>query len=402
MPAYCLDLTCHNTLARHRGIGRYAASLGRALHAIRGELGPGERLLAATSSEDISDDLRPERHERPLPPTEAQGAAYGRYFRGRWWGLRRTLDRVAPDVVHLVEGPQMLLLRSSRVVVTCHDLIPLLMPRWYIPRRWRNEPPLRARNFLWYHLADRLIAISKATASDLHDLLDIAPERITVIPQGVDHERFHPRAEPGERDDLTRRLGLPPRYALYVGAADPRKRVDLLLRSYRRVYHETRVPLVVVGAWTLRPPGELRALLSDLPPGAVLLLGEVPGGELPPLYRGADLHVLPSVYEGFGLTVLEAMAAGCPVVTTRCGALAEASGEAALHVEPDRVPELEEALIGALRDGAMRDRLRQRGLAHASAFTWERTARATLDVYRQCAGVRAVTREPPPCPGRAP
>lgn len=394
MPVYCLDLTAHNTLARQRGIGRYGYYLARALHDLRGELGPDEKLIAAVRcrGEVFTSDLRPDAHEEPLPPVAEQGAHYARYFWARRLFLRRALVARAPDVVHFLEGPQILPSDAYRSVVTCHDLIPLIFPSQYLPVPWRDEPIRRAREYLQYHRADRIISVSHATARDLLREIGVPEGRVTVIHHGIDHDTFHPRAREGEHDDLTRRLGVPRRYALYLGAHDRRKRVPLLLSAYASVFRETGVPLVLVGAWG-KLPEDLRPALRDMPDGAVRLLGAVDAADLPALYRSADLHVLPSVYEGFGLTVLEAMASGCPVVTTRGGSLPEVGGDAVAYVTEDSLSELEETLLAVLTDEPRRDAMRKKGIAQASTFTWERCARATLATYRRAAG-RAESLEP--------
>jgi glycosyltransferase involved in cell wall biosynthesis len=391
MPSYCLDLSSYNTLARYRGIGNYEVGLAHGLERLRGELAPDERFLSVFSPNEAPHEapLRPEHHATPLPPPAQQTAHYDRYFARRWLRLYPTLIRNAPNVVHFVEGPQAMISSSYGSVVTCHDLIPLRLPQWYIPRRLWNEPLRRAKDYLRYHLADRLIAVSHATALDLEQLLSIPRQRISVIHQGVDHDLFRPEAPAGERAEQVRRFSLPLRYCLYVGACDYRKQVDLLLRAYRQIFRATGVPLVLVGSWTEAPPPKLRSLLSQAPPGAIRLLGEVDPSDLPGLYRHAELHLLPSIYEGFGLTVLEAMASGCPVVTTRGGALGEAGGEAACYVAPQSASELEDATVSLLTDPVRRERLRDLGLAHARSFTWDRTARETLEVYRRCAGYRS-------------
>lgn len=395
MPVYCIDLTSYNTLARHRGIGRYTYYLANELHKLKAELRPDERLVASVSMRGeraISDEIRPQFHEEELPPIQKQSRAFDRFWMKRWLFLRQTLRSAAPDVMHFVEGPQTLPSRAYRSVVTCHDIIPLMNPAHYIRDSWRREPIARAKDYLRYTTASRLIAVSQATALDLEREMLIPRSRITVIPQGVDLNLYRPEGEAGERERISARYGLPARYSLYVGANDWRKRIELLLRSYGQVYKATGVPLVLVGAWTLKVPRGVKEALSYLPAGAVVQAGEVKAEDLPAIYRAADLHVLPSVYEGFGLTVLEAMACGCPVVTTRCGALPEAAGDAARFFTADNITELEEALARVLQDPALRAQMRAKGLAHVAQFSWERTARATLEVYREAAGLRAASR----------
>lgn len=393
MPTYYVDLTALNTLARSRGVGRYAHYLARGLHALRPELGPDERLVAIVGlrGDAFSDDLRPESHLRPLPPLLDQGPAYDRYWRDRWLFLRRTLRKAAPDVVHFIEGPAALPAAEYRSVVTCHDIIPLMLPALYLPKL-KDEPIRRAKDYLRYQLAQRVIAVSNATARDLSGTLGVPEGRISVVHEGVDHDTFHPEPAPGEVDRLRARHGLPARYALYLGAHDPRKRVGLLVTAWRAVYKATGVPLVLAGAWHGPTPDDLAHALREMPAGGVMRIGEVAAEDVPALYRHALLHPLPSIYEGFGLTVLEAMASGCPVVTTRGGSLPEAGGDAALYVRQDDITELEEACISVVNDGTVRDRMRERGLAHARSFTWERCARATLEAYRTVAAYRPPAR----------
>ena len=387
MPTYYVDLTALNTLARSRGVGRYAHYLARGLHALKPELGPSERLVAIVGlrgDEAFSDDLRPESHLRPLPSLLDQGPAYERYWRDRWLHLRGTLRKASPEVVHFIEGPAALPALEYRSIVTCHDIIPLLMPALYLPKLY-DEPVRRAKDYLRYQLAQRVIAVSNATSRDLSRGLGIPSGRISVVHEGVDHETFHPNAAPGEVDRIRKRYGLPPRYALYLGAHDPRKRVGLLVTAWRQVFRATGVPLVLAGAWHGPVPDDIANPLRDMPSGGVLRIGEVEAEDVPALYRHALVHPLPSIYEGFGLTVLEAMASGCPVVTTRGGSLPEAGGEAALYVREDDVTELETAVLSVVSDGTLRDRMRERGIEHARSFTWERCARATLEAYRTVA-----------------
>ena len=391
MTTYLVDATSYNSEGRPFGVGRYAYYLTRGFAAIRHELAPDERLLAAyhlRGDGAVTDDLAIDRHADEVPPS------YDTYNRGRRRYLRATLARAGADIVHFVEGPQALRVPDLPMVVTCHDLIPIMDPERYLPG-WYARFSRRLEDYLWYRGARRVIAISQTTADLAVSCLGIPRERITVIPQGVDHDRFHPIAPAGEHEDIRRAYDLPARYVLYVGSTDARKRVPVLMDSCRDVFRATGVPLVIVGAEFTRRKTAPKHLLRAAAPGSIVVTGEVPAEHLPALYRQAELHVLSSVYEGFGLTVLEAMACGCPVVTTTGGALPEVGGDAVRYVAPDNVTELAAATIDLLRDAAARDRLRLRGLERAGLFTWERTARETLALYRRAVG------RPVACPAGA-
>ncbi len=385
MPTYLFEASSYNSWGRPFGIGRYAYYLGRELHRLRGELDADERFLATvrTSGEGaVTSDLWLDHHTDPV--TEA----YRVFNKRRTRELPRTLAGAGADLIHYVEGPQALTVPGMPSVVTCHDLIPLIMPHDYIGTVF-SEMIRRWHDYLSYANARRIIAISQTTADLLVDFMNLPRERISVVLQGVDHERYHVRQTPGEREAIAQRYRLPKRYTMYVGATDWRKRVELLVENYHNVYRATGVPLALIGAAFDELDRRQKRIIDDAAPGSVLRIGQVRAEDLPALYRHAELHVLPSVYEGFGLTVLEAMASGCPVITTRGGALGEVAGDAARYVRPDSPSELEDALCDLLRNAAERDRLRARGLEQAKRFTWEKTARQTLDVYRRALGRHA-------------
>lgn len=233
--------------------------------------------------------------------------------------------------------------------------------------------------------ARRLIAVSQFTADDLMRVLAIPASRIDVVYHGVDTSRFHPPATP-EEEELYRvqrcALGVDERpYFVFVGATDPRKRADLLLSAFARA-RISDVDLVFAGWLTPTQKHDLEAVwASEGAPKSVRFLGFVPDESMAALLHGSLGLVFPSIYEGFGMPVLEAMAAGCPVVTTAATCLGEVAGDAALLVKNSDLASLQDALRRLTSEPRLRAQLREAGLARAKLFTWKNTALGTVDSY---------------------
>jgi glycosyltransferase involved in cell wall biosynthesis len=254
-----------------------------------------------------------------------------------------------------------------RNVVVLHDAAALRHPEWYSPAyaAWqRRLLPVLARRAL------HLITVSTFSRAELGALLAVDPERIGVVPGGVD-AAFSPAAD-AERARAA--LGLARPYVLCVASHTARKNLAALVPAAAALAPEG-VELVVVG-------GHRPQFAAERGLDALRLLGHVPDALLPGVYAGAEAFALPSLYEGFGLPVLEAMAAGTPVLASDAGALPETCGGAARLVAPE--PDaLRDALLDLLGDAAERARLRAAGLDRAAAFGWDRTARAVDAVLRR-------------------
>jgi glycosyltransferase involved in cell wall biosynthesis len=276
--------------------------------------------------------------------------------------------------------------RTTRLVVTVHDLAFRLHPetapqstRWWLARIDRT-----------LEHASRIIAVSETTRRDLLDAYDVADARVAVIPNGVDGAVFHP-SSPEEVERVRRRFGISGPYLLYLGGIEPRKNLPNLIRAYAELPSEARPALVLAGGsveWNPEGRNALEGALRDLPGQVVeriVLTGYVGEPDKVALLGGAEALVYPSLYEGFGLPVLEAMACGTPVVTSDAPALAEVAGDAALLVEPGDPAAIAWAMERVLTDDDLRRDLEAKGTARAAAYTWEETARRTAQVLHEAA-----------------
>lgn len=264
--------------------------------------------------------------------------------------------------------PEAPLGHSCRSVVMAHDLIPLRFSQRLSPLK------LYSRYYVPHVLnqAKHIICNSIATATDITDFFKIPSQKITPIPLAHDAEHF-------------RFLDLPTQnYFLYIGRSDPYKNLQRLIAAFAAVSPCSDVELWIAGASDRRYTPNLQAQIEELGISArVKWLNYVPYAELPTLINQAIALVFPSLWEGFGLPVLEAMACGTPVVTSNLASLPEVAGDAALLVHPYSVEAIREAMQTLVRDSAARSQLRERGLARAAQFSWQKTGMATVEVLRR-------------------
>lgn len=282
------------------------------------------------------------------------------------------------DVLHapVNVGP---FLGRTPTVVTVHDLAFMIYPEQY-PAAKRHY--LRLMTSLSVRRASRVIAVSEATARDVEQYLRVPANRISAIPNGVDPS-MAPVDDPRRQAELRNRYQLPERWLLFVGTLQPRKNLIGLLRALASVAGEIDLPLVVAGGkgWMYSDVfAEVKTLgISN----RVLFVDYVAPQELALWYSAATAFVYPSLYEGFGLPVLEAMACGTPVLTSSVSSLPEVAGDAAIRVDPTNSEQIGAGLVKIVTDAPLREELRRRGLEQAARFSWEETARRTAAVYHQ-------------------
>ena len=289
------------------------------------------------------------------------------------------------DRMQLLHGPANalpLLPFGLPAVVTIHDLAIYDHREWFPPGQWFATRVVVPRSI---HSARVIICPSAATRSSVIRLFGVAPARCRVIPHGVETEFALP-VSPAVRDAVKARYGLPARYLLQVGTVQPRKNYVTTLRALARIPAGRRIPLLVVGGfgWKYDPVVETVRQL-DLT-GWVRFVGYAQLAELPALYQMAEAVIFPSLDEGFGLPVLEAFAAGTPVIASTAGAIPEVAGDAALLGAPEDDETLAENLRHVLEDPELRERQIAAGRARAELFSWSASAAAHREVYASVAG----------------
>lgn len=307
----------------------------------------------------------------------------------------RVLDDVRPDVAHFTNG-MIPPAAPSPTVVTIHDMSLRLHPRCHPVRRLVINRPLLS---VAIRTASAIVTVSHSARRDLLRLHGIEPNRVSVV-----HEAAGPGFQPiGDRawlEDVRRRYRLPERFVLYVGAIEPRKNLPRLMHAFQAA-RARGIPHALVCAgpygWSSRDlEGVIDRLgLSD----CVHFTGYVPVADLPAIYNLGEIFAFPSVYEGFGLPVVEAMACGTPVLTANTSSLDEIAAGAAETVDPYDTDAITDAIVRLARDADWRHELTTRGLARAGRFSWARTAREMLAVYSGAAGLSVP--QPAPAPSDA-
>ncbi len=360
-------------IGRRTGIGNYVLGILRAL---------GQ---AADRHEFIL--YSPRRLDVPLPSPRWRSCVQ-RGVRGvngtlwlQWYG-RRQAER---DGVDLFWGAHFLLpVRLDRripAIVTVYDLVPFMFPQ---TMQLRNYLAIRLLLPASLERAQHVIAISETARADIHRMLGVPLERISVIPPGVGPQ-FGPQDPDEARARVARMLGLHSPYFLAVGTLEPRKNLLTLIRAYGALPSDfrRRYTLVIAGAPGWRNSAIRAAAGPLIREGTLRFAGYIPDDELPWLYAGATMLLFPSLYEGFGMPAIEAMACGTPVLASDIPVLREVGADAAVFIPATDMRQWGETIAAVAGDRARRDGLREQGRRQAARFSFEESARRLLDVWER-------------------
>ncbi len=373
------------------GIAQYVFALVRALlpHTTRHEI----HLLVLEEDQSLFDFARDQ--VRILPVHEQHRPA----LRNILWHqlhLPALARQHGWDVLHVPSYRRLLWPRPCPLSATIHDLAPFRVAGKYDPLRMFYGRVMVRR---LAQRQDAVIAISENTAADIRSCFRLPENRLHVVHNGLDHQRFHPGDPAASRISVRQRFNLDQPFFLYVSRLEhPAKNHVRLIAAYDAFRKATGLPWLLVfggGDWHGAPIIRAAAAASAFPHD-IRFLGFVPDTELPDLYRAAEAFVYPSLYEGFGFPPVEAMACGCPVISSTRGALAEVVADAAECIDPLDVPDLDTALRTLATDETRRRQLITAGLANAKRFQWDVCARNTLRVWTSIA---ATARTPAPAIG---
>jgi glycosyltransferase involved in cell wall biosynthesis len=359
------------------GVGHYTFELAHALASIA----PKEEFELVVPSFASSKLQIP--RTRTMPGNLQTAQARVRFGGRGWWafGLPRYCKRASLDLFHGTNFTVPLWGRCPSVV-TIHDLSLLLFPQTHeehLVKRARRNLPLMTRR------AAAVITPSEMVKREVCELFMLKPEKVVAIPEAA-RSFFQPVAI-SETAQVCRRLGIEDEFILFVGVIEPRKSLVNLLRAVDELFRTTdlRPQLVLAGSegWL---SGDLKSYLDSMQlKERVVLTGYLADDDLRALYSACRVFVYPSLYEGFGLPLLEAMACGAPVVTSEVPSIIETAGKAARFVSSTNFHELAEGIACLLQDSDERQHRSAAGIEQAKKFSWEKTASNTLELYREVA-----------------
>lgn len=299
------------------------------------------------------------------------------------WFLPPLLQRRKIDVYHGVCNFELPIRKVCRYVVTIHDLVPLFFPE-LVPKKHLLFFRLFMKRVA--HTADLIITDSEHSKEDILQHLNVPEEKIRVIYLGY-QQQYHRIQEQQKISEILARYRICQPYLLFVGVIEPKKNLERLVEAYRLLQKDAAIPqntqLVIAGGkgwFSERLYQKVKDCKLDQ---HIVFPGYIPDEHLPALYSGAELFVFPSLYEGFGLPVLEALSYGTPVVTSNVSSLPEIAGDAGFLIDPTEPKAIAQGITTVLSDDLLRQQMREQGYRQAQKFSWTRTAQATYQVYQE-------------------
>jgi glycosyltransferase involved in cell wall biosynthesis len=362
------------------GVGTYIRNVVRTLGRLDREnkyllIGPPAKV------EEIG-ALPPNFHAVPLLAPERSVQGYREF--------RTALRSVGCDLVHIPNLFSIPRALPCRYVMTVHDMLEHMSRAREQNGFWRSLHFQLTKRVLGG--ASRIFAVSNFTRNEIEKLFEISPKRIEVVYNAIDERFLHGHASAADRDLIAKRYQVTYPFLLYAGRISPHKNVVRMIEAFSALKTELErdaaypdLKLIIIGDDLSGNPDLRRTVVRSGVQNDVRFLGFVPIEVLRIFYDEAKIFVFPSLYEGFGLPPLEAMAHGTPVVTSNVSSLPEVVGNAAVLVNPENVFEIMRALHRVLMDQALRDRMKERGYKQATRFSWELSVRRIMDVYRQVA-----------------
>lgn len=287
-----------------------------------------------------------------------------------------------PDIYVFNAGSHLPFTRPYHTICHVHDLSEFAIPECYSNMEKANFAMTKPRAL---RSASRVAALSARTKNDTIRFVGIPEEKITVIYPGYDAGVFNTEFDEGRFQKMLVTLKLPGRYIITTGMIHPKKNLVRLVQAFQSIKAVGKFEgsLVITGPDKYQGEEIRREIGRVAPDGGVVFAGSLPVGDMAELLKGAELFVFPALYEGFGLSLLEAMACGIPSVASRTGALPEVAGGNSLLVDPYNVEEMGRAMVEALHNIGLRDRLRTGGLRRAKEFSWDKTARQYLELFKE-------------------
>lgn len=282
------------------------------------------------------------------------------------------------DVLHLPHSMMIGCELPCHSIVTVNDIIPLICKK-YIHRSPKEELRfMNSQKYLQRNKDVQIIAISQATKIDLCNYLEIDEKRIHVVYDGYDHKNCYPE----RNTDVLKKYKINGPYVMYIGALDPRKGILDIVEAFGQIEKKYEdLKLVLAGGLDTRFVEQMKKIQEIPYVNKIFFTGYITDEEKRRLLSSAEFFMFPSEYEGFGIPVLEAMACGCPVITTNVSSLPEVGGDAAIYVEPNKPEQLASEMVRLLDSRERREEYSRKSLERCKLFSWEKTARETEKIY---------------------